>query len=59
MAVVTPKSGILSLFHTPIKNKAMKLKRDKVRNLNHRDLYKNIKIAKNIDKTNQNLNLKQ
>ena len=59
MAVVTPKSGILSLFQTPIKNKAMKLKRDKVRNLNHRDLQKKIKIAKNIDKTNQNLNLKQ
>ena len=34
MAVLTPKSGILSFSHTPIKNEAIKLKRDKVRNLN-------------------------
>ena len=44
MAVLTPKLGIFSLSHTPIKNEAIKLKRD-------RDLYKQMKLAKNIDKT--------
>ena len=38
MAMLTPKLGITLLLLTPIKNKAIKLKRDKVRNLNQKIL---------------------
>ena len=34
--MLTPKSSILLLFHTPIKNEEIKLKRNKVKNVNQK-----------------------